>query len=138
MTDAIKVDGLRQFQRDLKTLDQNLPKAVRLALNESVGMVVDSAKPKTPSDSGKARGSIKPSSTRMLARVSGGGNRAPYYPWLDFGGKVGKYRQVQRSFKKKGRYIYPAYFKHRDSGDFQESMVAGLIEVAKSAGIEMD
>lgn len=138
MTEAIKVDGLKEFGRDLKRLDSDLPKAVRVALNSAVEMVADTARPDVPSRSNRASRSIKPRSTRTLARITAGGNRAPYYPWLDFGGRVGRNRSVRRPFKKKGRYLYPAYFKHRDSGDLQEAMSGALIDVARKAGIEMD
>lgn len=136
MTDAIKIDGLKQFSRNLKTLDSDLPKGLRLAFNEAASIVVDDAKGRAPSASGRARKSIKAASTRTKARVSAGGGRAPYYPWLDFGGRVGRNRSVKRPFKKKGRYIYASYFKHRDSGDFQDVLNESLIEVARKAGIE--
>jgi len=136
MTDAIKIEGLKQFSRDLKTLDKDLPKALRLAFNEAADLVVDDARPRVATQSGRARKTVKAASTRTKARVSGGGGRAPYYPWLDFGGRVGRNRSVKRTFKKKGRYIYAAYFKHRDSGDFQDVLNENLIDVARKAGIE--
>ncbi len=138
MTEAIKIVGLKQFSKNLKTLDNDLPKALRLALNESANVIVDDAKPRVPSRSGKAKRSIKAQSTRTKARVSGGGGRALYFPWLDFGGRVGRNRSVSRPFKKKGRYIYRAYFAARDSGEFQGALNKNLIKVADSAGIEVD
>ena len=69
--------------------------------------------------------------------MSGGGNKAPYYPWLDFGGSVGRRRSVRRPFLDKGRYIYAAYFRARDSGRFEDALSAGLVKVAKDAGLEV-
>ena len=142
MTDAIKIDGLKQFNKNLKTLDSDLPKAVRLALNDAAQIVVDDARPRVPKGSGKrpgrARRSVKAQSTRTRARVSGGGGKVPYYPWLDFGGRVGRNRSVHRPFKRKGRYIYRAYFRARDSGEFQDTLNASLVDVARKAGIEVN
>lgn len=137
-TDPIKIEGLTEFRRNLKTLNSDLPKALRLAFNSAADVVVNEARPRVPSKSGRAKGSVKARSTQTLSRVSGGGGRAPYYPWLDFGGRVGKGGSVRRPFLREGRYIYNAYFKNRDSGKFQETLSKALIDVARQAGIEVD
>lgn len=133
----IKVVGLKQFSRDLKALDKDLPKAVRLALNKSVDVVVTPAKARVPKRSGRAAGTIKAKSTRTSARISAGGRRAPYYPWLDFGGAVGRKNSVERQFRKRGRYLYLAYFEQRDSGAFERALQDALLEVAAQTGIEV-
>ena len=138
MTEAIKIEGLKEFTRDLKRIDSDLPKLVRLANNAAANLVVDDARPRVPSMSGKAGRSIKAASTRTKSRVSGGGGRAPYYPWLDFGGKVGRRGSVKRAYKPKGRYIYRAYFQARDSGEFLEIMTKELVDVARQAGIDVE
>lgn len=138
MTDAIKIDGLAQFSRDLKKLDSDLPKALRVALNSAAGLVVDQARPGIPKRSGKAARSVRAKSTRTAARVAGGGARVPYYPWLDFGGRVGKGRSVVRPFKKDGRYIYHAYFGLKRTGEFQEVLTGALLDVARQAGIGVE
>lgn len=137
-SEPIAIDGLAKFGRDLKKLDADLPKMVRLALNEAANAVVDQAAPKIPRRRGRARASVKAKSTRTLARVSGGGSRAPYYPWLDFGGRIGRGRSISRPFKKEGRYIYPAYNRLKASGEFQEILSEALVDVARQAGIEVD
>ncbi|MEZ5411030.1 MAG: HK97 gp10 family phage protein [Acidimicrobiales bacterium] len=137
LIEPIKIDGLKQFGRDLKKLDNDLPKAVRLALNQAADVIVAEAKPRVPYKTGKAQGSIKAKSTRTKVRVSGGGKRAPHYPWLDFGGRVGKSKSVVRPFKKEGRYIYAAYFEKKQSGEFADVLSTALIQVANSAGIEV-
>lgn len=132
---TIHIDGLREFQRGLKELDRDLPKALRIALNAAADVVVTEAKPRVPARSGRARGTVKARSTRTLSRVVGGGNRAPYYPWLDFGGRVGKSRSVRRPFLKDGRYIYKAFFANR--GRYEEVLEESLVDVARRAGIEV-
>lgn len=136
-SDPIKIEGLREFNRALRDLDSELPKALRIAMNKAADVVVGDAVPHIPARSGRARASVKARSTRTAARVAGGGNRAPYYPWLDFGGRVGKNKSVRRPVLQKGRYIYNAYFQNRDSGRFQDVLSTALIDVAKEAGIEV-
>lgn len=138
MADAIKIDGLAQFSRNLKKLDADLPKALRIAFNEAADLVVNDAVPSIPKKSGKAARSVKARSTRNAVRIAGGGNRAPYYPWLDFGGRVGKNRSVKRPFYSDGRYIYESYFKLKASGDFEEALTKALLGVAAEAGVVVD
>jgi hypothetical protein len=137
MADPIKIEGLNEFVRNLKTLDRDLPKAVRLAFNEASDLVVDDARPRVPRRSGRAQRSLRARSTQTRARVSGGGARAPHYPWLDFGGKVGRGGSIRRPFLTEGRYIYRSYHELRDSGRFEDVMVKALLRVVESAGIEV-
>lgn len=136
MSDPIKISGLREFQRGLKSIDNDLPKALRLALNDAVSIVADEARSRVPRRSGTAAASIKTRSTRTLARVVGGGNRAPYYPWLDFGGRVGRSHAVHRPFLKEGRYIFRAYETRK--GEFGEKLESNLLDVARKAGLGVD
>lgn len=137
MTQAIKIKGLREFQRGLKATDRDLPKALRLAFNESADIVVSDARPRVPSRSGRASGSIRARSTQTKARVTAGGARAPYYPWLDFGGRVGRRNSVHRPYVgKNGRYLYVSFFANRDK--FEESLSDGLVKVATAAGLAVD
>lgn len=138
VADPIRVQGLKEFNKQLRELDKGLPKATRLALNEAAELVVDYARPRIPKRSGRAARSVRAASTRKAVRVSGGGRRAPYYPWLDFGGRVGRARSVERKFYKDGRYIYDGYFKLSASGDFQDTLSRSLVKVAEQAGFEVD
>lgn len=136
MADAIAVDGLNQFVRNLKALDREVPKALRLAFNTAADVVVQDARAGVPSRSGKARGSVKARSTQTASRVVGGGNRAPYYPWLDFGGRVGKGKSVHRPFLKYGRYIYSSWYDNQPR--YVKLLEDALLDAARSAGIEVD
>lgn len=135
MADAVHVEGLREFVRGVKSMDKAHGKAVRLALNDAANVIVDEARPRVAKRSGRAAGTVKARSTQTAARVVGGGNRAPYYPWLDFGGAVGRKHSVKRPFFKDGRYIYAAYGDNK--GAFIDKMVERLVEVAQSAGVEV-
>ena len=133
MTAEVRITGLRDFQRGLKEMDSDLPKALRLGLNDAADIIVSDARPRIPRRSGRAKGSVKARSTQKAARVVGGGNRAPYYPWLDFGGQIPS--GPRRPFLKDGRYIYNAYFRNR--GEFRELLEENLVKVAKQAGLEV-
>lgn len=137
MPTAIKVVGLAEFNRSLRKMDADLPKGLRVALNQSVDTIVIAAQAQVPKRSGRAAASIRAQSTRTVARVKAGGARAKYYPWLDFGGRVGKHKSVKRPFLKEGRYLYDAYFDKRDSGVFQDILTTALRDLAASAGIEV-
>jgi hypothetical protein len=65
----------------------------------------------------------------------GGGSKAPYYPWLDFGGRVGRRHATVRPFLEHGRYIYNAYFRSR--GEFEKALEGALVDVAERAGLEV-
>lgn len=131
----VQVKGLKEFRKELKAIDNDLPKAMRVALNKSAEIVIDEARPKVPKKTGRAASTVKARSTQTAARVVGGGNKAPYYGWLDFGGWGGRNKKVHRPFYKEGRYIYAAYYRHAD--DFRKVLEASLVDVAKQAGMEV-
>lgn len=136
MTDAIKVEGLAEFSRNLKALDRELPKALRVAFNGAADIVVKDARPRVPTKTGKAKASIKARSTQTAARVVAGSKAAPYYPWLDFGGRTGRKRSIHRPFLAKGRYIYNAYFTNQKR--FADLVESSLLDAARQAGVEVD
>lgn len=136
---GIHVDGLKEFVRDLKKLDADLPKMARLAGNEAAQRVVDYAKPlipRGPGAGGHVRNTLRTRSTRTAARVSAGNRKMPYYGWLDFGGRVGKGRSVRRPFMQEGRYIWAQYAEHSD--EVYAIYVRELLTVARAAGIDME
>ena len=135
MRATIDIQGIRQFQRQLRQMEGGLHKKIRVALNSAAEIVVRYAKPKVARRSGTAAASLKVRSTQREAAVAAGGARAPYYPWLDFGGRTGPNRSVQRAFISEGRYIYPTV---RERGE--EIAAAGqtaLNELAAEAGLEV-
>lgn len=136
MPDRIKVTGLREFQAALRAMDAGLPKQLRLVLNDAAGVVVDYARPRIPSRTGRARGSVKLRSSQREVRVAVGGARAPYFPWLDFGGEGRrKGRPPARPFLTDGRYIYQGLRVKRN--DVTEIMTRGLADLARQAGLEV-
>lgn len=133
--DPIKVEGLAEFSRNLRRLDSELPKGLRLAGNEAAELVVGWARARVARKTGAAAGTVRASSTRTEARVTGGSKRRSYYPWLDFGGRVGRKRSVARPFIKEGRYIYPGFTRQRD--EVHARLVKSLLRVAQDAGMDV-
>jgi hypothetical protein len=133
---TIKVVGLNEFRKGLRQLDRTLPKGVRLALNDAANVLVDATRPTIPHRTGSAAASLRAQSTQTTARVAVGGPKAPYYPWLDFGGRVGRGRSVVRPFYKEGRYLFPTLKKKRN--EIQAAMLNALSELARESGLEVD
>ena len=136
MTEKITVTGLREFQRALKQMETGLPKQIRVALNQASVLVVKYAGDRMPRRSGAAQASLQARSTQRVARVALGGRRAPYAPWLDFGGQGRiKGRPAERPFHKGGRYVYPGLAANRD--EITEVMSSALADLARTAGLEV-
>jgi hypothetical protein len=133
-TDPIKIEGLTRLNRSLREISKDAPKQLRLVGNEAAELVVDDAKPEVPTLSGTAARSVKAASTRTAAQVKAGGKRAPWYPWLDFGGRVGVNRSVKRQFIKGGRYIFPAYKDNRDQ--IGVKLEQGLTDLIRDSGLD--
>jgi|SRR5689334_3043361 len=135
MSEAIKITGLSEFTRNLKRLDAEVPKLQRKALNDAAEIVLGYARPRIPHRSGRAAASLKAKSTQTAVRVAAGGTKAPYYPWLDFGGRVGRKKRTKRPFIGEGRYIFPALRAKRE--EFEAAVQAALVASAKAAGFEV-
>lgn len=131
----IDIKGIKEFQASLRKMDADLPKQLRIALNQASTLVIDKAKPEIPTRSGAAKASLKVRSSQREARIAAGGRKAPYYPWLDFGGRVGRNKSVVRQFYKEGRYIYPALRKNRD--EITKVMATAIADLARGAGLEV-
>ncbi len=132
----IQIDGLKETQKALKAIDKTAPKQLRIALNSVADLVISKGRPLVPRRSGAAQQSWKARSTRTESRVSYGGPKAPYMPWLDWGGRTGKNKSVKRPFMKEGRYLYPMISKHR--AEIQGFAQEALEDVVREAGLDVD
>src|SRR5258705_3090786 len=103
---TIKVVGLNQFRKGPRGIDRGVPRTVRVALNGVAEVLIGAPRPKIPHLTGAAAASLRAQSSQSEARISVGGAKAPYYPWLDFGGRTGRKKSVVRPFFSEGRYIY--------------------------------
>lgn len=136
MAEPIVIKGIREFQRALRDLDDQAPKQLRLIQNDAAGIVVDWARPRIPSRTGAAAASLRLASSQRETRVRAGGRKAPYYAWLDFGGKTGPQRSVDRPFYRQGRYVYPGLSATRER--VQKTLQDGMTALAQSAGLEVE
>lgn len=132
----IETTGIREFQQSLRDVDAGLPRMLRLVFNESGEIIVGYVQAHIEVKSGRARASVKARSTQRSGQVAIGGNRAPYVPWLDFGGEGRvRGRPAPRSFIKEGRYVYRGLRLHKD--DITAVMQKGLNDLASQAGLEV-
>ena len=133
---TIKIDGLREFQKAIRALDPDLPKLLRVTFNAAMGLVIDYASGHMPRRSGRMINSLKPRSQQRTARIAMGGARAPYAPWVDFGGQGRrKGRPPARPFVKGGRYVYKGLAVKHEA--ITEVMAKGLADIARQAGLDV-
>lgn len=133
--EPVRIDGLREIVRAIRAVDADLAKALRLGANKAAAIVVDAARAKMPSRTGRAKTSVRAKSTRTAARVTSGGKRAPYVPWLDYGGNVGRGNTAHRPFIADGRYVYPAFRANREQ--FEKIYRDELQDIVRRAGLEV-
>lgn len=134
--EPIKIKGLIEFQRALKNVENGAQKQLRVVFNAVAETVAAGARRRVPTKSGKAKSSVKVASSQREAIVKAGGARVSYYPWLDFGGRVGIHKSVSRPFVQTGRYLYPAYDANRAS--IFPALEKGLEDLVRSSGLELD
>jgi hypothetical protein len=145
----VEIHGVRDLQKALKQMDTGMEKALKnefLDIAESVASGVRSKVVKGPT--GRASASVKARASNRGASIAVGGTKAPYYPWLDFGGSVGRGHQpgkpwsgaIRRDWKGvpvgKGRWLYPTITEHRD--DIVDQTDDALERLARQAGFETE
>lgn len=134
---SIRIKGLRELNKQLRAISADAPKQLRLVNNEAATIVVHAAKPKIPNgppQAGHAASSIKAASTRTAVRIKAGGPKFPYFPWLDFGGRVGRRKHSVRPFLKSGRYVWKSYADNREK--VTQTLADGLKKVIADAGLD--
>lgn len=133
---TIQVHGLADLQKALRQIERTLPKELGFGLAEAAKIVADAARPKVPHRTGAAQASIKVRKQQRSASLAVGGTKAPYYPWLDFGGTVGPARSIRRQFIPGGRYIFPT-LKQKDA-EVKAKVDDVIARLAKQAGFETE
>jgi hypothetical protein len=131
VADKITLRGVKEFQKALREMDSDLPKQIRVILNDATELVLSYAVPRFPRLTGRAAGSLKSRSSQREARIAMGGARAPYAPGLDFGGNAPRFPDYRAG----GRYVYKGLEFNRD--EITERMSKGLHDLAAGAGLEM-
>lgn len=131
MAESIRIDGLDEFVQSLAAVNAD---EVLRTLTESTGeAIVADAKQRIPVKSGGARASIRGEVTPEGFTVTGGGSKAPYFGWLEYGGRAG---HVDRARVTDGRYIGAAY--KRREPQLTADLEAALVTAVEAAGIEVN
>lgn len=135
---GLRVEGLDEVIAAMDEAGGNLGDVVHDVEMELADRIVDGARGSVRSKSGAARGSIRSASKGPeRVEISGGGSRAPYFGWLDFGGGVGVNDSVQRPYRRRGRYVWLEYFDLDDGGDVEQLMDDELVDVVERAGLDV-
>lgn len=136
MKPGIEVSGVKEIQGALSRAPAEIRRQMQLALDLGADMVLDDARRLVPrGPSGAARASLGVDSGSGTAEVFGGGRRAPYYLWLEFGGSVGRRHATQRRRESGGRYIPPSF--GRNKRRIVELMEEALADAARASGLEV-
>ena len=133
---SVQVHGWREVRAALGSFRGQLPGEVRDAVRESAQVVARDARsrvPLGPGRDGHVKSTVRAVAGRGGYSVRGGGGRFPYYPWLEFGGRVGRKNSVRRKRVKSGRYIYPALTSN--SAAIRRMMERNVIRAARRAGL---
>lgn len=136
VVDNVKVEvrGIRELSTAFRKLDGELPRALKSRFLKVAENVTDEAKSRTPKVSGAAQSSIKPKGSARGAAISFGGTKAEYFPWLNFGGRVGRNKSIERDRMTPDRYIYTSI---ADKKEETEAAVDDAIrDTARDAGFE--
>lgn len=134
--EPLRLDGITALRKQLKAAGEGAEKQIRPALNDAADVIVRVARPKIPSVTGAARASLRVASVGVKVRVQAGGTKAPYYPWLDYGGRVGRNKSIVRPFYGGGRYLWPAYDQERVN--IMRLLDKRLADVIEANGLKVD
>lgn len=111
----VEVRGIAELSAAFKGIDKELPKALQVEFKAIAEGVARKAAGKVPQGkTGHAAGSIRARATAKGAGIAFGGPKAEYYPWLDFGGRVGRKRSIKRDIVSGGRYVYPTIGENKE------------------------
>lgn len=127
----IRIRGLREVISALRRIDADIPGEMKEGMTNVAESVASRVRSKVPVLTGRARDSVKGRGGQSKASIVAGGRAAPHYPWLDFGGRVGRNKSISRPFIEKGRYIYPTIAEHdADIRRETDELLKGLIKKA--------
>ncbi len=140
---VIRVSGIREAARAFRSVDREIPKGLRAEFLPIAERVAAGARARMPHVSGRAQASVRPRASQRGAAIAFGGNAAPYLPWLDFGGSVGRGKvagrpwsgSVKRDMPRGGRYVYPTIEDQRS--DIEQAAESAVVNVARANGFEV-
>lgn len=131
----VDIDGLDELQKALRSTADGLDDAVRAEFLDEAKRIAADARGAVPRRTGAARATVDAQLVDGAAAIVAGGRRAPYFPWLEYGGRVGRNDSVSRPFVKDGRYIGRAV--DASISDIEAAALRGAVEAARAAGLEV-
>ena len=143
---GVQVDGLRQLRNAMRKAEAGSQKFLQVHLKQVAINVANHARDKVPSLTGAARDSVRAYATTESAYIRGGGEKVPYFPWLDFGGTTGRGHYPGRAWSGSsrrdwygrpfgsGRYIYPTIYDESD--EILQAVMEAIDEAEVEAGWE--
>jgi hypothetical protein len=153
---GVQINGLRELRNAMRKAEAGSQRAIARhlrpvaeAMAADVRAVVPASggakSPANPYAPGSARSSVRAFATSDGAGVRGGGAAAPYYPWLDFGGSVGRGHRAGVAWSGattrpwmgrpgRGRYLYEVI--HEEGDRILAAVMAALDEAELEAGWE--
>ena len=107
---VISAAQLAELTAALRDLDDDIGDLAMSLLEDISRDIAADVRARVPYRTGRARQSYKVTGHS----ITFGGEQAPYVPWLEFGGKVGRKKTTKRPYIRKGRYLYPAIAENLD------------------------
>lgn len=98
--------GVVHLETQLEKLATGSQKALEAVSRDIADDVLSYVRSRVPRLTGAAAGSYRAVQDRTGTTFEFGGPRAPYVPWLEFGGKAGR-SGASRPYVPGGRYLYP-------------------------------
>lgn len=147
MAATVQVRGLREVVTAFRRVDKGIPRGLRSEFLPIAQQVQSDIQRRVPVLKGNARASVKARASQRGAAIAFGGDKAPYFPWLDFGGTTGKGHRpgaaysgsVKRPWMGRpgdGRYVYPAIADNE--AEIEAAATDAVLNVARIAGFEVD
>lgn len=132
---AVRVEGLADFQRELRQLDSKLPRELTAANKKAAELVAEKARGKATSLGGvaaKTAPSIKAAAEQRRSKINIGGARAPWALGAEFGGQGRPTTmQFQPHRGRQGYFLYPTIRDTRDEFmDVYERAIDQLMRAA--------
>ena len=116
---GVQVEGLREFQRELRKLGDDLPRELAAANKQVAELVVDKAQRRAATVSPGARKSAESLSAARMQRIAAirlGGNRHPYAAGYEFGSiRHPQFPPWRGSDANAGYFLYPTIRRENDA-----------------------
>lgn len=131
----VEIRGLNEVAGAFRRVNADAPAALKSEYSAVAGRVASRAAGLVPKLTGRAAGSLKPRASARGAAIVAGGSAAEHYPWLDFGGRVGRQKSVLRDHVTGGRYIYPTIAAEGDN--IKRGTEEAIVNAARKSGFEV-